>query len=137
MHECVHGCESAVFTVCLVCLRRQAQVLRRRYSSRSVQAVEFESVNTVKTVERSNRKKCFSAVFFPGLRSGLPRLRNAGASPDVAQRSNCQGVPCGRRGSMRSINSRGIVSKSEHDQCIARRAAAVHRACRPASIDAH
>jgi hypothetical protein len=68
----VYGCESAVFTVCLVCFRRQAQILRRRYSSRSVQAVEFESV---KTVDQSNRPKWFSGLrsFFPGLRSGLPQ----------------------------------------------------------------
>ena len=91
--------------------------------------LNFQSINAVKAVEQSNQPKCFS-----GLRTWLC---NAGASPDVAQRSKCQGMPWGRCGSMRSMNSRGIVSKSKHEQCIARRAATVHRAHWPASIDAH
>ena len=63
--------------------------------------VAFESVNAVKTVDRSNRPKCF----FSGLCSFFPDsaavCRDAGASPGVAQRSNCQGVPWSRCGSMR------------------------------------
>ena len=101
--------------------------------------LNFESVNTVKTVERSNRPICFSGLhsFFSGLRSGLPRLCNAGVSPDVTQRSNCQGMPRDRRGSTRLMNSHGIVSESKHEHRIVRRAAPVHRVHRSASIEAY
>ena len=51
-----------------------------------------EPVNAVKTVERSNRAKCFFLRFRSFFSdSAAPQLRNEGASPDVAQRSNCQG----------------------------------------------
>ena len=122
-----HRCESAVFAVCLLCFRRQAQILRRRYSSRSVQRLHSNrSTRSRQSIGQIHRND-----FFPGLRSFFldseAVCRNAGASPDVAQRSNCQRVPWSRRGSMRSMNSRGIVSKSKDGQCIARRAAPVHR----------
>ena len=120
-----HRCESAVFAVCLLCFRRQAQILRRRYSSRSVQRLHSNrSTRSRRSIGQIDRN-VFSRTpqFFPDSEAVY---RNAGASHDVAQRSNCQRIPWSRRASMRWMNSRGIVSKSKHRQCIARRAAPVH-----------
>ena len=105
-----------MFAVCLLCFRRQAQILRRRYSSRSVQRLHSNrSTRSRRSIGQIDRNVfCFfmsTPQFFP---DSAAVCRNAGASPDVVQRSNCQGVPRRRRGSMRSMNRRGIVWKSKH-----------------------